>query len=143
MTDTVEPQQQVRRPRASLQALRVVLVIHALLVIAQPIAAGYFLAGNVDAMNDVHSPIGGSVWMIAVLQTLVAAAYWLAGHGRVWPAILSAGLVVAEVVQLTVGYLQNFAVHIPLGTAVVITVSWFTVWSFRPSARLNRQEAKR
>ncbi|MFF0345833.1 hypothetical protein [Kribbella sp. NPDC004875] len=133
----------VRRPRVSLQLLRITLVLHALLVIAQPIAAGYFLSGNVDAMTNVHGAIGGSVWMIALLQTVVAAFYTLAGRGRIWPSVASVLLVVAEFVQLVYGYQQNFAVHIPLGTAIVTTVVWMTVWSFRSTAGLSRREAKR
>jgi hypothetical protein len=138
-----QPATKVRRPRASLQVLRITLVLHAAFVIAQPIAAGYFLAGNVDAMTNVHSPIGGTVWMFAMLQTVAALCYTLVGRGRVWPALMSALLVVAEFVQLTYGYLQTFAVHVPLGTAIVGAVCWMTVWSFRPTARLSRQEAKR
>ncbi|MFF0264873.1 hypothetical protein [Kribbella sp. NPDC004536] len=140
---TLEEQRTVRRPRVSLQALRTTLVLHAILIVAQPIAAGYFLSGNVDAMNDIHATIGGSVWMVAFLQTIVATCYTIVGGGRVWPAVLSAVLVVAEFVQLTFGYLQNFAVHVPLGTAIVGTVLWMTVWSFRSSAHDNRREAKR
>ncbi|MFI5690292.1 hypothetical protein ACIA58_00510 [Kribbella sp. NPDC051586] len=143
MTATLEQPTKVRRPRVSLQVLRIVLVAHAALIIAQPIAAGYFLAGNVDAMTDIHATIGGSVWMVAFLQTIVAACYTIAGRGRVWPVVASAGLLVAEFVQLTFGYLQNFAVHIPLGTAIVTAVVWMTVWSFRSTARLSRREAKR
>ncbi|MDX2973854.1 hypothetical protein [Kribbella solani] len=132
----------VRRPRVSLQLLRITLAIHAILIIMQPIMAGYFLAGNVDAI-DTHGAIGGSVWMIAFVQIIVAACYTLAGGGRIWPLIASAVLMVAEFVQLTFGYLQNFAVHIPLGTAIVTAVLWMTVWSFRSTARLSRREAKR
>ena len=143
MTTTIEPiKTQVRRPRASLWGLRITLLLHAVLVGAQPILAGYFLSGNVDAMN-IHGPIGSSVWLVALIQFVVAAIYWLGGGGRVWPTILTAVLFVAEFVQLTFGYLQNFAVHVPLGTAIVITVIWMTVWSFRPTARLSRREAKR
>jgi hypothetical protein len=139
---TLEPAK-VRRPRVSLQLLRITLVLHVALVIAQPIAAGYFLAGNVDAMTNIHSPIGGSLWMVALIQTIVAACYTLAGRGRIWPTVVSALLIVAELTQLAYGYAQNFAVHIPLGTAIVTTVIWMTVWSFRPKARLSRREAKR
>ena len=143
MTTTIEPiKTQVRRPRASLWGLRITLLLHAVLVGAQPILAGYFLSGNVDAMN-IHGPIGSTVWMVAMIQFVAAAIYWLGGGGRVWPTILTAALFVAEFVQLTFGYLQNFAVHVPLGTAIVITVIWMTVWSFRPTARLSRREAKR
>ena len=143
MTATIEQPAKVRRPRASLQLLRITLVLHALLVIAQPIAAGYFLAGNVDAMTDIHATIGGSVWMIAFLQTVVAACYTTAGRGRIWPTVASVVVLVAEFVQLIFGYAQNFAVHIPLGTAIVTTVVWMTVWSFRSTARTSRREAKR
>ncbi|WUJ72688.1 hypothetical protein OG809_05330 [Kribbella soli] len=143
MTATIDQPVKVRRPRATLQLLRITLVLHAVLVIAQPIAAGYFLAGNVDAMTDIHATVGGSVWMVAFLQTIVAACYTIAGRGRLWPTIASAVLVLAEFVQLTFGYLQNFAVHIPLGTAIVTAVVWMTVWSFRRTARLSRREAKR
>ncbi|MGW7681817.1 hypothetical protein ACWGID_13815 [Kribbella sp. NPDC054772] len=144
MTTIAAPEaRKVRRPRVSLQFLRITLVLHAVFVITQPIAAGYFLSGNVDAMTNVHGVIGGTVWMVALLQTTVAACYTLAGRGRVWPSVASVLLVVAEFVQLTYGYLQNFAVHIPLGTAIVTTVVWMTVWSFRPTARLSRREVKR
>jgi hypothetical protein len=141
---TVEPQPaaKVRRPRVSLHVLRITLVLHAILVIAQPIAAGYFLAGNVDAIGP-HSIVGSVIWMVAMLQTVAAAGYTLVGRGRIWPALASPILIVAEFAQLTFGYLQNFAVHVPLGTAIVGTVTWMAVWSFRPTARLNRREAKR
>lgn len=142
-THTAEQvEKSVRRPRASLVSLRIVLVLHAALIVAQPILAGYFLSGNVDAMN-IHGPIGSSVWLVALIQFVVAAIYWLGGGGRSWPTVLTAVLFVAEFVQLVFGYQRNFAVHIPLGTAIVITVVWMAVWSFRPTARLSRREAKR
>jgi hypothetical protein len=143
MTTSVEPiKQNVRRPRASLWALRITLLLHAVPIAAQPILAGYFLAGNVDAMS-IHGPIGSSVWMLALIQFVAAAVYWLGGGGRVWPTVVTALLFVAEFVQLTFGYTQNFAVHVPLGTAIVVTVLWMTVWSFRRTAHLSRREAKR
>ncbi len=138
MTVTTEVRQ-VRRPRVSLWFLRGVLVLHAGLVAAQPILAGYFLSGDVDAM-DIHGPIGSTVWMIAMIQFVVAVLYWRPGGGRLWPALVTLVLFFAEFVQLTFGYLQNFAVHVPLGTAIVITVVWMTVWSFRSGARRGRQE---
>jgi hypothetical protein len=129
----------VRRPRASLWTLRIILLLHAGLVVAQPILAGYFLSGDVDAMN-VHGPIGSTLWMLTMIQFVVAVLYWLVGGGRIWPTLLTVVLFFAEFVQLTFGYLQNFAVHVPLGTAIVVTVVWMTIWSFRPAARRSRKE---
>lgn len=126
-----------KRPRVSLWALRVVLVLHAVLVVMQPILAGYFLSGESDAMN-VHGPIGSSLWMVSMIQFVAAVLYWRPGGGRLWPAVVTLALFFAEFVQLTFGYLQNFAVHVPLGSAIVITVVLMTGWSFRSSARRGR-----
>jgi hypothetical protein len=136
---TIAVEKKVRRPRASLWGLRITLLLHAGLLVAQPILAGYFLSGDVDAMN-VHGPIGSTVWMVSMIQFAAAVLYWLAGGGRVWPTVVTAVLFFAEFVQLTFGYLQNFAVHVPLGTAIIVTVVWMTVWSFRPTARRSRKE---
>jgi hypothetical protein len=122
----------------TLWMLRLTLLLHAVLVAAQPILAGYFLAGDVDAMAW-HGPIGSSLFLIAMIQLVAAVLYWRPGRGRLWPALVTLGLIVAELTQVVFGYLQNFAVHVPLGTAIVITVLWMTVWSFRSSAR---QEVK-
>lgn len=130
-------QRRVRRPRVSLWVLRVMLLVHAVLVVMQPILAGYYLSGESDAMN-AHGPIGSTLWMVAMFQFVAAVFYWLAGGARLWPVVLSLVLFLAEFVQLTFGYLQNFAVHVPLGTAIVVTVVLMTVWSFRSSARRGR-----
>ena len=117
----------------TLWLLRIVLLLHCGLVIAQPVLAGYFLSGEADAM-DLHGPIGSTLWMVAMLQFVVAVLYWRPGGGRLWPAAVTLVLFFADFVQLTFGYLQNFAVHVPLGTAIVVTVVAMTVWSFRQEA---------
>ena len=139
MTQTTT-QQPVRRPHATLWALRITLLLHTALVGAQPILAGYYLSGDADAMN-LHSPIGSSLWMFSMIQFLIALLYWRAG-GRLWPTGATVLLFVAEFLQLIFGYLQNFAVHVPLGTAIVIGVVALTIWSFRPGARRGRLEVK-
>ncbi|MFC0628894.1 hypothetical protein [Kribbella deserti] len=121
----------------SLALLRITLLLHAALIVLQPVMAGYFLAGEVDAMS-VHSPIGSLVWMLAFLQIFVAALYWLAGRGRGWPVLASIGLFLAEMTQMTLGHTQTMSVHIPLGTSIVVAVLLLTIWSFRPSARQVR-----
>jgi hypothetical protein len=50
-------QGRVKRPKVSVSFLRIVLVLHAALVVMQPIMAGYYLSGEADAM-DWHSQIG-------------------------------------------------------------------------------------
>lgn len=123
----------------TLALLRIALVMHACLVVAQPILAGYFLSGEVDAMAW-HGPIGSSLFLIAMIQLVAAILYFWPGRGRPWPALITVGLIVAELTQVVFGYQQNFAVHVPLGTAIVITVVWMTVWSFRSGARRGRRQ---
>lgn len=126
-----------RQPRASLWFLRIVLLLHSGLAVAQPILAGYFLTGEVDAMK-AHGPIGSTLWMMTALQFVAALLYWRPGGGRLWPLLVTVVLFFAEFAQLAVGYLQNFAIHVPLGTAIVTTVVLMTVWSFRADARRGR-----
>jgi hypothetical protein len=127
----------VKRPKVSLAFLRVVLVVHAALVVMQPIMAGYYLSGEADAM-DWHSPIGSSLWMWSMIQFVVAMLYWRPGGGRLWPALATVGLFFAELTQMILGFSQTLSVHIPLGTAIVISVLLFAAWSFRSSARRGR-----
>lgn len=121
----------------TLVLLRIVLVLHATLVVVQPVMAGYFLSGEVDAMA-VHSPLGSTLWMLAFLQIFVAGLYWLAGRGRGWPVLASIGLFIAEMTQMTFGHTQTMSVHIPLGTSIVVAVALLAIWSFRPAARRVR-----
>jgi hypothetical protein len=130
-------QDSVKRPKVSLAFLRIVLVLHAALVVMQPIMAGYYLSGEADAM-DWHSPIGSSLWMLSMIQFVVAMLYWRPGGGRLWPALATVALFFAEVTQLILGYSQTMFVHVPLGTAIVISVLLFAAWSLRSSARRGR-----
>lgn len=126
-------------PRATLLLLRVFLVLHSAAVILQPVMAGYFLAGEVDAM-DWHSPIGSTLWMLSFLQFFAAVLYWRPGGGRLWPALATLGLFLAEMTQMIVGHSRSLTVHVPLGTAIVAAVLLMTAWSFRASARRGRHQ---
>ncbi len=128
-----------RRPRATLALLRIFLLVHAAVVVAQPILAGYFLSGEADAMAW-HSPLGSSLFLLTMLQLVAALLYFWPGGGRPWAALITVGLVVAELTQVVFGHQQNFAVHVPLGTAIVITAVWMAVWSFRSNARQGRRK---
>jgi hypothetical protein len=123
--------------KGTLALLRIMLVLHAALVVTQPVMAGYYLSGEADAI-DVHSPIGSTLWMLTFIQFFVAILYWRPGGGRLWPAVATVVLFLAEFAQMTVGYTQTRSVHIPLGTSIVVGVLLFTIWSFRPAARLGR-----
>ena len=118
--------------------LRAVLTLHALLAVLQPVMAGIFLSGEADAMTNLHSPIGSTLWMYAFLQILVAGLYWRRG-GRALPFWASVGIFFAEFVQLVLGSTRQVAIHVPLGTLIVTAVVWLAIWSYRPVARSNHK----
>lgn len=129
----------MRRPRVTLWVLRIFMLLHAAMAVLQPIMAGIFLSGEADAMNDWHSPIGSTLWMIALLQIPVAALYAWPGGGRLLPLWMTLGLFFAEFVQLILGSTHQIAIHIPLGTLIVTAVVWFAIWTWRPVARQPRR----
>jgi hypothetical protein len=62
-----------RGPRLSLWALRVTATVHLVMVLAQPVLAGLFLTGNVDAIT-VHGTLGSvlaAVSLVLIAATLV------------------------------------------------------------------------
>ncbi|HET6295817.1 MAG TPA: hypothetical protein VFG33_20705, partial [Kribbella sp.] len=117
--------------------LRAILVVHAIAVMAQPLMAGFYLSGDVDAMN-VHSPIGSTLWMISMVQIVIALLYWRFGGGQVYPVVVTLGLFVAEFLQMVLGQTRSMTMHIVLGSAIVTTVLMFTGWSFTAAARVAR-----
>ena len=129
----------------TLALLRAILIVHAIAVVTQPLMAGLYLSGEVDAMN-VHSPVGSSLWMISLLQLAVALVYWRFSGGAIYPAIATLVLLVAEFLQMLLGQIRGMTMHVPLGAAIVTGVLVFTVWSFtaaagRPGPAKQRESA--
>lgn len=129
-------------PRASLLALRVVVSLHALLAVGQPVLAGRYLNGTFDALGH-HAFNASLIIVVDMVQFTVAVIYCWAGKGRALPALLSFGLYFAEGLQTGMGYERNLAVHIPLGVAIVVTQLFLAVWVWREEARRPRTWALR
>jgi hypothetical protein len=121
-----------------LTVLKVVAPAHAVAVCLQPVLAGAYLNGSGSALR-IHEPIGLGVVFLCLGQLLIATIYWRAG-GRGWPALLTAAMLAAEAVQVSMGYTRNLALHIPLGIALLGTTVAFAVWTWRPAARVRRTD---
>ena len=121
----------------TLVLLRAILVVHVIAVVTQPLMAGFYLSGEVDAMN-VHSTIGSTLWMISLLQLAVALVYWRFSGGEIYPAIATLVLLVAELFQMLLGQTRGMTMHVPLGAAIVTGVLVLTAWSFTAAARRPR-----
>jgi hypothetical protein len=118
-----------------------VLTLHALFALAQPTTIGAYLDGNFDALNQ-HGISGHLVNGLAFLSGAVALAYWLRG-GRGWPFAALTFLYLLEGLQIGMGYARILAVHIPLGTAIVVMAVGMAAWSWTGRARRPRRGAWR
>lgn len=114
--------------RATRWILRVGFAVLAGLAVAQPILAGSYLSGNLDAIS-VHSIIGGTLTPISFVALVLAGLHWWPGRGPAWPALVMAVLVVLIVVQANAGYSRTLGLHVPLGVAIVGTTVGLFGWS--------------
>jgi hypothetical protein len=135
-----EPAAATRRPRFTLWLLRVAATLHLVLVLAQPVLAGLFLTGNVDAI-EVHSAVAVGVALVGLALIVVALVYLIAG-GRLWvlPGMLL--LTAAVVLQMVLGYRRELGIHIPLGVAIVTVAVLLAIWVWTPAAARPRGGAR-
>jgi hypothetical protein len=125
-------------PRRTLSWLRVFAVLHSLCAIGQPMLAGIYLDGDVDALaiHEINSSVVGG---LGVCQLVAAIVYVWKGRGRTWPLYAAIGIVLVEQVQTGLGYEGAVAIHVPLGVSIIATQILLTVWLFGESARLSRR----
>ncbi|MHA6617275.1 hypothetical protein [Pseudonocardia sp. DLS-67] len=126
-----------RRPRVSLWTLRFLLTGHLVAVLAQPVLAGRYLTGDVDAIT-VHGLLGSLLSLVAMALIAGALGYVLFGRGRLWVLPVTVLLFLAEGYQIGMGYSRELAVHVPLGVAIVVVAVLLTAWVWTPSAARPR-----
>jgi hypothetical protein len=97
--------------------LRVVVLLHAALILAQAAFAGQFLGGDAGWVR-VHEANAGIIHLTAFVQLVLAILVWRPGRGPGWPALASLALLLAEELQLSFGYARMLALHVPLGVAI-------------------------
>jgi hypothetical protein len=99
-------------------ALHVALRLLALLVFAQAVFAGLFLDGNA-VWRQWHAVNGMLlIPLLALLAVVLAVVLWRSG-GPGWIALASLALLLAIIVQNTMGQSGQVAVHVPLGVAIL------------------------
>jgi hypothetical protein len=123
--------------RRTLGVLRVVAVAHALVMLAQPVLAGRYLDGEVDAIA-LHGLNASVVAGFDVLQLACAVAFFWKGHGRAWPLWSSLAIAVGVEVQVGFGYARILVVHAPLGVSLIVAQILITVWLFRAGSGVAR-----
>jgi len=139
---TTTPPPPDQGPRASLQVLRVVAVLHSLAFLAQPVFAGGYLMGDVDSLG-IHRINAGIVTALDVAQLICAMVYFWGGRGRAWPIWTSLAVALAVEVQVGVGFERLLVVHLPLGVALTVGQIVLTMWLFRAAAEQPRPRRER
>lgn len=129
-------------PRITLWLLRGTTALLLVAVLAQPVLAGMYLAGQWDALG-VHSGNAVLVELLGYTLALVGLVFWLGGRGRGRYALAAVVLWFAISAQAGFGYARLLALHIPLGVTVVTGAVLFTLWVFRGSARIPRRSWRR
>jgi hypothetical protein len=97
-----------------LPALRVVAVLHALSLVLQPILAGLFLSGQ-DSAIDSHATNASIVVSLCLVMSVLAFLAWRRELVPRPVFTVAAAMLVAEILQMMVGYAHLMWMHIPLG----------------------------
>jgi uncharacterized membrane protein (UPF0182 family) len=126
-----------RRPRLTLWTLRLVLSVHLLAVLAQPVLAGRYLTGDVDAIG-AHGLIGSLLALVAMVVIVAALGYVLVGRGRLWILPVAVLLFLAEGFQIGYGYSRELNLHVPLGVGIVVGAVLLAAWVWTPVAARPR-----
>ena len=123
-----------RRLRATRWAFFAVVLVHTAVVGAQPVLAGSYFAGDVDAIA-AHGRTGSVLPLLSVLQLVAAVLLVRPGRGPWWPVPVTVALFLAEGFQVGVGYSRTLAVHVPLGAGILAVLVALLVWALPVRAR--------
>jgi len=124
--------------RTAIRIFRVAIAAQVLLILIQPVLIGQFLSGGDNSKLRAHEMVGSAVGAAGLLLVTAAVLAWRFGHWPVNVVLWSVLLLVAEVVQLTMGYDRHLGIHVPLGVVLAIAASFLYAWAFKPHPLGNR-----
>jgi len=119
-------------PLITLWSLRIAVTAHLVAVLAQPVLAGRYLTGDVDAIT-AHGAVGTALAALDLLVIVAAALYVVVGRGRLWVLPAAVALFLAVGVQIGMGFAQQLAVHVPLGVGIVTASVLLAAWAWTPA----------
>ena len=119
-SSTTTPQTGTQGPTWPRWVLRITSLAAAIMLFDQAIFAGQFLSG-VYPMLHVHRENATYAGISVLLTAAAAVLYRWPGHGPWWPIAAYAGLFGLIALQITLGFSQTLAIHIPLGVTIILT----------------------
>jgi hypothetical protein len=117
-----------------------VTTFHLVMVLAQPVLAGLFLTGDVDAIT-MHGTIGSALAAVSLVLIGLTLVYVLR-RGRLWVLPVTIALFLAVGLQIGLGFARALQIHVPLGVAIVTASVLLAVWVWSPSAARPRGGAR-
>jgi hypothetical protein len=110
--------------------LRVVTALATLSALIQAVLAGGVVAGRLDSL-PLHSANGLLLALGNVVLVVALVLTWRAGGGPAWTLFAGLLLALATAVQLGIGFSPSLALHVPLGTTMIIAFSLLLVWAWQ------------
>ena len=110
--------------------LRVVTALATLSAFTQAVLAGGVVAGRIEAL-PLHSANGLLLALGNVVLLIALVLAWRPGGGPAWTVFAGLLLAFATMVQLGLGFSRSLAIHVPLGTTVIIAVFMLLVWAWQ------------
>lgn len=116
---------------------RTIITLHAAAAFAQAVLAGRFLSGDFEMLRAhfINSQVVGG---LAIAQVVAGILFWRPGGGPGWPALVSAGLLAVEPIQIAAGIKRVIGLHVPLAVLLITASVLFAVWAWRPGFRRRR-----
>jgi hypothetical protein len=99
---------------ATFRILRILVTVQAAVVLVQAITAGLLLSGTPN-IRGVHGMGALMLVLVGLAQVVVAILHWRPGRGSARLLGPSIGILVAVLIQATLGETHNKALHVPLG----------------------------
>jgi hypothetical protein len=119
----------------ALISLKIVAVVHLCAVALQPVLAGQYFSGHLEALV-VHGVLGETAGWLGITQAVLAVL--CARHRTLNRSAAGAflGICILDGIQIHAGHAKALALHVPLGTALLALSLLLTVWLWRqPSSR--------
>jgi hypothetical protein len=110
--------------------LRAVTALATLSAVTQAVLAGGVVAGRIEAL-PLHSANGLLLALVNMVLLVALVLVWRPGGGPVWTLFAGLLLAIATMIQLGVGFSPSLAVHVPLGTTVILAVLMLLVWAWQ------------
>ncbi|MCV0397418.1 MAG: hypothetical protein K5872_16345 [Rhizobiaceae bacterium] len=121
-------------PHCPTTPLKLLSCLHLMAVASQPVLAGQMLVGH-PGMGDVHGMVGEAVaWLSLAMLGFGLVSLWAGRLAGLAVAALAVLFALAGL-QVHAGHNGYLALHVPLGSFLLVASILMTLWLFREAGR--------